>query len=79
MDATGLFRFFLVLACWTGQRISTVRGFNRAVLLQTSEGIRSALNEQLCNYVAPYDRGRVSGLYAEIEALYIRYWMAKPG
>lgn len=79
-DPSGRFRFFLVLARWTGRRISTIRRFRRATLLFTIDEIRAALERQLCRYVYEEDFGRVAKLYAESGGpLYIEYWMEKSG
>jgi hypothetical protein len=80
VDPTGRMRLFVVLSRWTGRRVSTIRRFTRAVVLQSEPEIRAALDEQLCDYVRPYDRDRVAKLYAGAGgALFIRYWMVKAG
>ena len=80
VDPTGRFRFMLVIARWVGRRISTIRRMTRAVILETEDEIREALDSQLCNYVEPHDRDEVAKLYAESGgAIYVRWWMVKSG
>lgn len=81
VDPSGRFRFALVVARWTGRRISTIRRLQRSSLLTTEEQVRAALARQQCTYVEERDLDHVAQLYATRlgGALYVQADMVKSG